>query len=148
MILQGDSRRLREVLGPVLAECCVGESAVCVSETVNDRNGIDMSRTRIGSRPGGPTPKHGQRATALRPGQLGQMREGSIDAVITSPPYAEIATGAGGLNTRPHNTPVSRLGVAPASASQDTDQRYGESEGQLARMDLGDVSAIVSVTLG
>lgn len=77
-------------------------------------------------------------------GQMGQMAEGSVEAVISSPPYAEIASGAGGLNTKPPKHQGQQGGRSATAASQDTDQRYGESDGQLARLPKGDVEAIVS----
>jgi hypothetical protein len=76
-------------------------------------------------------------------GQLGALPPGEVDAVIGSPPYAEIASGAGGLNTKPA-TNGQQGGRSPSSASQDTDQRYGDSAGQLARLPAGDVDAVVS----
>ncbi len=66
-----------------------------------------------------------------------------VEAVIASPPYAEIASGAGGLNTLPA-APGQQGGRSAASPSQDTDQRYGDQDGQLAKMPIGNVDAIVS----
>jgi hypothetical protein len=68
---------------------------------------------------------------------------GGVDAVISSPPYAEIASGAGGLNTKPAKD-GQQGGRNPSSASQDTDRRYGESEGQLARLSKGEVDAVIA----
>ena len=78
------------------------------------------------------------------PGQLGAMKEGEIDAVVSSPPYAEIATGAGGLNTQPPEHEGQQSGRAATAPSQDTDQRYGETEGQLAQMEKGEVDVVIS----
>lgn len=78
-------------------------------------------------------------------GQLGRMDdERGVDAVISSPPYAEIASGSGGLNTLPATVAGQQSGRSASSASQDTDSRYGTAAGQLARMALGDVAAVVS----
>lgn len=65
------------------------------------------------------------------------------DALIASPPYAEIASGAGGLNTKPPQHEGQQGGRSASSASQDTDQRYGEADGQLARLPKGEVDAVV-----
>lgn len=98
---------------------------------------------------GTPTPGGGRVLAAMQEGygdteeQLTQLPEGKIDAVISSPPYAEIVTGAGGLNTKPAKD-GQQGGRSAESASQDTDQRYGESAGQLARMEKGTIEAIVS----
>ncbi len=66
------------------------------------------------------------------------------DAVVSSPPYVVIASGAGGLNTKPPKHAGQQGGRSASSASQDTDQRYGASDGQLARMPEGCVDAVVS----
>lgn len=78
------------------------------------------------------------------PGQLAELPAGTVDAIVSSPPYAEIATGAGGLNTQPPKHAGQQGGRSASSASQDTDQRYGTSAGQLSRLRLGDVDAVVS----
>ena len=46
-------------------------------------------------------------------------------AAITSPPYANIAAGAGGLNTKPPKKPGQQSGRSPNSPSQQADQHYG-----------------------
>jgi hypothetical protein len=207
VMVQGDSRRLREHVGPVLAECVVGSppfqdmtqgtngslaevTALFHQDPRNAGKGRRAARTseygapsmndNYGTSPGqlGTMPtgsidavvssppynlpmsqdhngtRGGQRGTepseagafaryGNTPGQLEGLPMGSIDAVVSSPPYAEIATGAGGLNTKPAK-PGQQGGRSPATASQDTDQRYGETDGQLARMALGEVSAVIS----
>lgn len=77
-------------------------------------------------------------------GQLGAMLSGQVEAVISSPPYAEISSGSGGLNTLPPKHAGQQGGRSAASASQDTDSRYGTADGQLARLALGAVDAVVS----
>lgn len=77
-------------------------------------------------------------------GQMGQMPEGNIDAVISSPPYAAVAAGAGGLNTKPGKD-GQQTGRDPDSPSQSTDQHYGESTGQLSAMAEGAFDAVVSL---
>lgn len=76
-------------------------------------------------------------------GQLGAMPRGSVDAVVASPPYEEIAAGAGGLNTKP-GTEGQQGGRSPDSPSQDTDQRYGDTPGQLGKMASGAVEAVIA----
>ena len=78
------------------------------------------------------------------PGQLEGLPMGEIDAVISSPPYGEIAAGAGGLNTQPPQHAGQQGGRSAAAASQATDQRYGDADGQMGKMALGEVDAIVS----
>lgn len=57
-----------------------------------------------------------------------------VTASITSPPYADIAAGAGGLNHKPAKQVGQQSGRAKG-ASQDTDSRYGTAEGQISRLD-------------
>jgi tRNA G10 N-methylase Trm11 len=85
-----------------------------------------------------------QRGYGKTEGQLENMKEEQVDAVVSSPPYAESATGAGGLNTKPPQHDGQQAGRRADSASQRTDQRYGEAEGQMAKMEQGDVDAVIS----
>lgn len=71
------------------------------------------------------------------------LESGAIEGVISSPPYATIASGAGGLNTKPAKD-GQQGGRNPNAASQDTDQRYGESEGQIARLKEGSIDSCIT----
>lgn len=64
--------------------------------------------------------------------------------VISSPPYAERSIGAGGLNTKPPKHTGQQSGRSPGSPSQNTNQHYGDSNGQLAEMKEGDFQAVIS----
>lgn len=72
-------------------------------------------------------------------GQIDTLKRGSIDAVVTSAPYADIAAGAGGLNTKPAKKPGQQSGRSASSASQNADQRYGAADGQIAKLAKGTV---------
>jgi tRNA G10 N-methylase Trm11 len=156
-VVKGDSRKLREHVGPVLAECVVSSPPFTgVTQGTNGSwkelraawNANPENAGKPGFRPGQanvdaydcPSTSDTYGST---PGQLGDLPTGEVDAVISSPPYAEIASGSGGLNTKPAKD-GQQGGRSASSPSQDTDSRYGESDGQLARMALGDVDAIVS----
>lgn len=90
-------------------------------------------------------PKYGQAEYGDSPGQLGQMKESEgVDAIVSSPPYAEINTGAGGLNTKPPQHEGQQGGRSADAPSQETDQKYGETQGQMARMEKGDVDVVIS----
>lgn len=80
----------------------------------------------------------------LTNGQIGRLKSGSVDAVVTSPPYAHIAAGAGGLNTKPAKHAGQQSGRNGESASQTADQRYGQSPGQIAGLNDGDLDAVVT----
>lgn len=77
-------------------------------------------------------------------GNIETLKEGSIDAVVSSPPYAGIAAGAGGLNTKPPKHPGQQSGRSVDLSSQNADQRYGASEGQISKLTEGDVNAVVT----
>ena len=78
------------------------------------------------------------------PGQLGSMKEGSFDLCVSSPPYSEIASGAGGLNTKPPKNKSQQSGRSPKSSSQNTNQHYGHTPGNLANLKEGKFEMVVS----
>ena len=90
-----------------------------------------------------PTKNSGYQEQAGSDGNLASMPEGKFSAVVSSPPYAAIAAGAGGLNTLPGKD-GQQSGRSSDSASQGADQHYGESAGQLSAMAEGDVAAVIS----
>lgn len=144
IVVLGDSRQLRHRLGPVLAECVVTSpphTPAALGHTKSHHATVMLSpaEARLRNPRRSNLPEYGD-----SPGQLGAMSNGSVEAVISSPPYAEISSGAGGLNTKPPKHAGQQGGRSASSASQDTDQRYGDSTGQLARMPLGAVDALVS----
>jgi hypothetical protein len=69
-------------------------------------------------------------------GQLGAMKHGDLDAVISSPPYGDIAQQGGdkGMKER---------GVGLTRGERCFDE-YGEGDGQLGRMDTGGLDAAIS----
>lgn len=69
------------------------------------------------------------------------LPEGDFTLAVSSPPYETIATGAGGLNTKPAKKPGQQSGRNAKAASQDTDQRYGSAKGQLAKLKQGDMGS-------
>jgi hypothetical protein len=65
------------------------------------------------------------------------MKPGKIDAIISSPPYAETLQGSGGARLQESET-------FKISRSQPRGNGYGGSEGNLGNLKPGDVDAIVS----
>jgi DNA modification methylase len=99
-IIQGDSRRLSEI------------------ETMRRSNDTEGD--------------YGQ-----TPGQLGAMKPGSIDAVVSSPPYAEAQTGGG----------IAKKGYGNGDMVGDrtyTPDTHGHTEGNLGNLKPGAVDAVVS----
>jgi hypothetical protein len=70
-------------------------------------------------------------------GQLGSMKEGDVDLVVSSPPYGETGAGKQGTNQRKASTPSFKF-------SEEKGDKYGESEGQLGNMKEGDVDLVMS----
>lgn len=79
---------------------------------------------------------------------IGNLPTGDLETAIqfvgaaTSPAYSDIAAGAGGLNTKPAKD-GQQGGRNPDSASQRANQRYGESDGQIAKLSEGDLGEVV-----
>jgi DNA modification methylase len=65
---------------------------------------------------------------------IDHLKEGNIDGVLTSPPYSDIAAGAGGLNTKPQKNGKGQSGRSASSPSQKADQRYGSTPGQISKL--------------
>jgi DNA modification methylase len=82
-------------------------------------------------------------------GNIETLPCGQVSAVVTSPPYCDIAAGAGGLNTKPAKHHGQQSGRNPASASQAGNWskellRYGEADGQISRLKGGSVNGVVT----
>lgn len=127
-IVCGDSRKLRENLAGVLAECCVS-SPPYASGVVHDGNGIDP--TKLTGNAAGKSSQAFAQGYGSAAGQLGSMPAGDVAAVLSSPPYAESSVtgesnflGAGG-------------GVmVPASSCE---RGYGSTSGNLGNLPAGAV---------
>ena len=76
--------------------------------------------------------------------QIGNLKAGSLDGAVMSPPYSDIAAGAGGLNTKPPKHAGQQSGRKASSSSQQADQRYGEQPGQIAKLKDTGVSAVIT----
>ena len=137
-VLQGDSRRLREVLAGAQAGCVVGSPPY--AESINsERNGIDWSKTHHGSveRKHGHNPHSahasGVMAYGVTEGQLGAMPPG---CVVGSPPYE------GCLSSEKNGIDWSKAqegGKVATPARQASGKGYGSSAGQLGAMPPGAV---------
>jgi DNA modification methylase len=118
-----------------------------------EQNGIDVEKMNAKNNHAGKNSMAGSKEIyGKSPGQIDRLREGqietlptgSVDAVITSPPYADIAAGQGGLNSKPAKKPGQQAGRSAKSASQTADQKYGTAEGQIARLPKTDVDAVIT----
>lgn len=140
-IVQGDSRKLRQSIASANAVISSPPYSELGSGVKSGK--VDETKWTTGSPGRKMGSSHHEEGYGDTPGQLGTMDAGHVDAVVSSPPYSAIASGAGGLNTLPSRNPDEQTGRS-MGASQDTDQRYGDAEGQLAKLTEGAVDAVVS----
>jgi 16S rRNA G966 N2-methylase RsmD len=150
-ILQGDSRRFH-----LLTLEAIVTSPPYADSINSSKSGIDWTKAKRPERWLHGENRHAVQASAdhkmkygQTEGQIGALKSGDISAVISSPPYAGIAAGAGGLNTKPPRNPGDQGGRSPSAASQSGNWskellRYGDEPGQVARLDEGSVDAVVS----
>lgn len=140
VILQGDSRAFHALVGK--ADAMV--SSPPFTQGYQSGGGINKNgygpdgADKVGSRTYQGT---GGDRTA---GNIETLKEGSVSGVISSPPYAVISTGAGGLNTKTAKHPGQQSGRSAKAASQDTDQKYGQAVGQIAALKEGSVDGVVA----
>lgn len=136
-IIQGDSRRFHEVV-----RCAGIVTSPPYASQVHDGNGIDKTKfaepDRVGRNSQSENDGYGSSS-----GQIGRLKSGPVDAVLTSPPYAHIAAGAGGLNTKPAQHEGQQSG-RNAGPSQTANQRYGDSPGQIAGLPEGQIAAVIT----
>jgi hypothetical protein len=69
------------------------------------------------------------------PGQIGALKQGDADSVVTSPPYAEGLGHGGGKSAIPHDT----RGTAAAMMAG-----YGDTPGNVGGLAAGDAGAVVT----
>jgi hypothetical protein len=122
-IIQGDSRRLAEILYG--AEVLISSPPYSRLGTHFSSNSIDESKLK---RPGGPATQIHCDDYGSSSGQLGQMKEGNYDLAISSPPFAS-STGSdepekrGGLYADPKR-----------AADRNLTGHYSEDAAQLGGM--------------
>lgn len=129
LMLQGDSRKLRQVLLGRLAECVVSSPPYADSLTGGGGQRENYENNWNG---GAITPRHYGNSD----GQLSQMPEGRIDTVISSPSYnLPMSQDHNGKHGGARGTTPSEKGAFV---------KYGNTEGQLEGMPMGNVDAVVS----
>lgn len=138
-IIQGDSRRLSEVIAG--ADCVV--SSPPYAQLTRDAN-ADYLKERLsgeydkkrGFKPNKNTytisDGYGQ-----TPGQLGAMKPGSIEAIISSPPYAETLKGDGTQKETAAESRAKRVTAGGSLGQSQRTQGYG-SKGNLGNLKPGE----------
>ena len=143
-LLQGDSRRLVEVVGAGMAGCVSSppyeDQAVAAGDHAANSgmkwaDGERVDRGRI-NRDNATIPGYGS-----TPGQLGNMPSGDYAAAVSSPPYADAVNGTGEGPGARYDTVHHNADTAQRLSS---DNGYGDAPGQLGRMRDGGFEAAVS----
>jgi hypothetical protein len=143
VIVQGDSRRFAEavrgaaglVTSPPYAE--LGSGGNARSSPIDPTAWTDGRPRRMGA-----SVMHGD-GYGTTPGQIGALPAGDVDAVVTSPPYAdtEMSPRLGGATIRKTAGQGGR--IADRSADL-TSASYGATPGQIGALAAGDVDAVVT----
>jgi hypothetical protein len=140
VMIQGDSRKLAELI----AGCdlivssppyATGDSASAESITHRKDKSAQWIKENCGS-----ACTQGYGST---PGQLGAMRPGSVDAVVSSPPYAETLKGDGTQSETAAESRAKRLTDGGSLGQSQRTQGYG-SKGNLGNLKPGRIDAIIS----
>ena len=151
VIIQGDSREMYGLLrvakiivdcvisSPPFAEVQTGGGIAAAQQGTSDYPIAKNLRT-TGSK------NQGYQAQGQTPGQLGNLKPGDVDCVVSSPPYAESLQAKGDV----HAGQVKRLKnigniEAAAKLTQKADyQSYSNTPGNLGNLKPGDVEMVVS----
>ena len=139
VMLQGDSRKLCEVIKPVLAACVVSSPPFTHQGAGDDRPKGGMKDHPSADRM---SPGHGCSHYGTTDGQLGALPAGEVEAVVSSPPYAaENIADARHL----HFDDRRRAKCISQKQCDGVPEGYGTTDGQLGAMPAGDVAdAVVS----
>jgi hypothetical protein len=128
-LVQGDSRRFAEIVGEA--------AAVVTSPPFGERtDGGPLGHSGITS-----TRALGQSSIARAldaPGQIEALPTGSVDAVLTSPPYAETLNHGGGPDTERD------LSKRSGGSLRAVKTGYGGSAGQIGHLPTGTIAAVVT----
>lgn len=141
-LLQGDSRRFAEVVGQVAGVV----SSPPYAETQIQGGGANAygakkQADKTGVWPKGnlaKTAKAGQGYGDSSPGQIGSLKAGSLDGVISSPPYADSVHDGNGIDQ-------SKLtGNKPGKNTQAKAEGYGTAAGQIGSLKSGSLDGVVT----
>lgn len=136
VILQGDSRRLVEVVGG--AGGCVASPPFCQSDMRKGGSNLAVDKAiRTGRDPNSPSVRScaSPNPYGTDPANLGNMPEGKLaDGCISSPPYAGGCSHTGGDDPKPEHIEGGELRYVD----------YGANEGQLGNMPEGEFDGVVA----
>ncbi len=151
IILQGDSRRLCELIEK--ADCIVSSPPFQEAQT---GGGIAQKGYQNEAQRKGVFDLVGKRSympenQGQTPGQLGAMKPGKVDMVVSSPPYAEsLSSEKDGIDwSKTHREDGSigdrtKEGAYKKRGSGYDPLKYGQSSGNLGNLKSGDVDCVIS----
>ena len=142
VIIQGDSRRLCEVVEKadiiLSSPPYMGQDTNIFATANQGKRTCDLNPEEKAERKAGAMGSSGFRNLSnATPGQLGSMKPGSIDAVVSSPPFMDTNVNIGAVG----DTPGMRQQIHDSKPRKDS---YGQTPGQLSAMKLGNVDMVVS----
>ncbi|KKN49361.1 hypothetical protein LCGC14_0643370 [marine sediment metagenome] len=142
VIVQGDSREFARIVG----EVCGAVTSPPYAESVNDSEGNRIQWEK--AQEGGRNKTLGRAAFGKvygqTPGQIGSLKAGTLNAAITSPPYAESIKGdhketeTAAESRAKRNTPGGSLGQSQRHGG------YGATEGNIGNLKEGAVDGCVT----
>ncbi len=127
IILQGDSRRLCEIVEK--ADCIVSSPPYIESINTKEHGIKDERRTRAHN-------DIQQTHYGQTPGQLGAMKHGKVDMVVSSPPFGE-------AGDRSRST-IQEGRVKEAFKRAYDSSHHGNTKGNLGNLKSGDVDCVIS----
>lgn len=141
VMVQGDSRRFAEIVreaGGVVTSPPYAETGMefvgkrnwerCKEQGIKPSGGLNRK-----NKPNSLTEGYGE-----ADGQIGRLREGDLDAAITSPPYADSVHDGNGIDQ-------SKLtGNKPGKNTQANAEGYGSEAGQIGRLKEGEIEGVVT----
>lgn len=134
-IIQGDSRHLLDVIA--------GAGSVVSSPPYSESHIASIDTKRIGDNPEIRVWKQtsGDNYSRTTPGQLAALREGNVQAAISSPPYVKNPfSGSPDMSKTPSRKPQWNNAKVQARLN-DHALGYGDTEGQLSAMPEGIISS-------
>lgn len=135
-IIQGDSRRFDEIIGGI--EFVVSSPPYAANEKCDYLMSEDgKTRRRDQYHTQGRGCFRGSETYGTTPGQIGSLKSGTLDAVVSSPPYADSID-------RPSCIDTGKVKKVGGLHSQQNHDIYGQTPGQIGRCKSGSLDAVVS----
>ena len=140
VIVQGDSRRFAEIVGEV---CGVVTSPPFVDSLSSGKLSDEM-REELRRKGHKPSASGESAMYGTADGQIGALKAGSLDAVVTSPPYAESVKGDHSERETAAETTAKRRTQGGSLGQSQRHGGYGASEGNIGNLREGVIDGAVT----